>query len=90
MSAAMRQIATAVANKHGIPVEGLISGRRRATARIRQEAMYLMVEEKRWSLPRIGMFFAKDHTTVLHGHRAHKKRLAEAAAADLAAWGAAA
>lgn len=74
MSAAMRQIAQQVANRHGIPLEGLLTGRRRPTAHARQEAMYLMVEQKRWSLPRIGMFFDKDHTTVLHGYRAHKKR----------------
>jgi chromosomal replication initiation ATPase DnaA len=32
--------------------------------------------ENRYSLPMIGAFLGMDHTSVLHGERAHKKRLA--------------
>lgn len=50
----------------------------------RQAAFYSCREVRlenglpRWSLPQIGRWFGgRDHTTVLHGVRQHKKRLAE-------------
>lgn len=82
----MKTIATAVAAKYGSSVEELMSdARQRAVVWPRQEAMWLMREEKavngkpRYSLPQIGHFFGRDHTTALHAIRAHEKRLAEAA-----------
>lgn len=76
MTPAMSAIAERVARKHRMPVSAMLSDRRfRELVIARQEAMYLMVEERRWSLPRIGSAFGLHHTTILHGHRAHKKRL---------------
>lgn len=83
----MRAIARAVAARHRMTLDEMMSASRvRRLARARQEAMYLMVKAERWSLPRIGMFFGKDHTTILHGARAHERRLEEAKAADRASW----
>ncbi|MDI9407797.1 MAG: helix-turn-helix domain-containing protein [Candidatus Pacebacteria bacterium] len=42
-------------------------------SRPRQEAMLIM-HEAGYSMPRIGRFFHRDHTTVLHGIRAAKAR----------------
>lgn len=72
----MAAIAQRVAALHGLEVEQLkYGGRAPRYSWPRQHAMYEMVEAGRWSLPRIGMFFGgMDHTSVLHGHRAHKRR----------------
>ncbi|GEM_PF-6006186 len=74
----MDMIAQAVAEAYGISVEDL-KGRRihKGHARPRQHAMYLMAQYSHLSLPMIGRFFDRDHTTVLHGVRAHERRMAE-------------
>jgi chromosomal replication initiator protein len=63
------QILDTVANHFGVEVaafEG--SSRRRAIARPRQVAMYLLREETGASLPQIGALLGgRDHTTVLYG-----------------------
>jgi chromosomal replication initiator protein len=45
-------------------------------AQPRQIAMLLAREFTKHSLPRIGTFFGRDHSTVLHGIDAAKKRIA--------------
>jgi len=71
----MASIAKRIAQLHGLSVEDLKTGGRAPRwSWPRQHAMYEMVEAGKWSLPRIGMFFGMDHTTVLHGYRAHKRR----------------
>lgn len=43
----------------------------------RQHCMYLMAQQDHLSLPQIGRFLGgRDHTTVLHGVRAHAARIA--------------
>jgi hypothetical protein len=74
----MADIAAAVALANDLTVTELKSADR--TARIawpRQEAMLAMQEEG-FSLPQIGRFFKRDHTTVLHGVRAAKLRMGAA------------
>lgn len=73
----MAGIAMAVAARHGLTVVELKSTcRRREIVWPRQEAIYEMVQAGRWSTPRIGMFFdGLDHTTILHSHDAHRRRL---------------
>ena len=39
----------------------------------RQEAMHLLARQG-WSTPRIGRLLGRDHSTVLHGIEAHKRR----------------
>lgn len=72
----MRGILSDVSWRHGVPVDALRGpDRRRWAVYPRQEAMYLMYKTGRFSLPQIGIFLGdRDHTTVLHGIRAHAKR----------------
>jgi hypothetical protein len=67
-----------VENFYGIS-EGDMRGprRSRALARPRQIAMFLARELTPASLPRIGMHYDRDHTTVLHACRVVAKRLTE-------------
>jgi chromosomal replication initiation ATPase DnaA len=78
----MRDIIERVAKKHRVTYLDLIGPTRKAPyPAIRFEAMWLCSEVKhfdgkpRWGLSQIGRAFNRDHTTVLHGVRAHKRRL---------------
>ena len=79
--------ATEVALKHGLKLSDLTGpARGRAIAHPRQEAMWLLKQQDRWSLLQIGQFLGgRDHTTVIHGIRKHEERMAEEAAARAAA-----
>lgn len=44
----------------------------------RQEVMWLAAKAGK-STPEIGRFFSRDHTTVIHGIRAHQRRIGAAA-----------
>ena len=82
-SSTMRSIVYDVAKRHGITPEDIVGhDRSHRFTHPRQEAMWLMREvrlsdgRQRWSLPRIAAHLGnRDHTTVLHGVRAHQKRL---------------
>ena len=65
-------ILQAVARYYGVSLEDLRGkARDRKVVTPRQVAMYLLREEARLSLPEIGhMLGGRDHSTVLHGHRA--------------------
>ena len=66
----MRDIACRVAERHGLTVDDLRgSDRTKRVAWPRQEAMAAIRETGRYSLPRIGKFFNRDHTTVIHAVR---------------------
>lgn len=75
----MARIAKRIAAARQVKIEELISPmRERRVAWPRQEAMAAMYDTGRWSYPQIGRYLGgRDHTTVLHGVREHKKRLAE-------------
>lgn len=77
------EIAQAVAQSHGCTVAEL---RSRTLSRMlieaRQEAYarcYALQSHRQgpYSLPRIGRFFGRGHTTVLHAVRVHAARIAE-------------
>lgn len=83
------EIAFCVAAKHGVTVDALrepsdkIGARKDSVSVPRQEAFWLARQQKRpdgsqrYSLPQIGRYFGgRDHSTVLHGSRAHQRRLA--------------
>lgn len=74
----VRQIIAETAADHRIPVDEMLSERRqRHLVYARQDAMWRIRQQTTFSLPRIGGFFGgMDHTTVLHGIRAHEARLA--------------
>lgn len=71
----MAQILAEVAEQSNVSVADLKSPARfRCIAWPRQEAMWRMVNEGRWSLPQIGRFFNRDHTTVIWAWRQVEKR----------------
>lgn len=79
----MKDIAADVAERHGLTVKDLTGrGRTRHLSHARFEAFWLCRQEKRsdglhrWSLPAIGRFFGRDHTTVLHGCGRHEELMA--------------
>ena len=83
----MASILAEVAAKHGLTVKDLRGPERsRRFSKPRQEAMWRMVEAKRWTLTQIGhQLGGRDHTTILHGWRQVEKRRAEAREIERAA-----
>lgn len=74
--AIMRRL-EAIAERRGVPMSLIMSDRRYSkVARARWE-MWAMLRDDGWSLPRIAAFFDRDHTTVLHGIKAHHSRKSE-------------
>lgn len=80
-------IASDVANRWGVSVLQIRGNSRlQNVTRARQEFMYLARQVKtqsgefRYSTPLIGKFIGRDHTTVLHGVKAHQSRLAASSA----------
>lgn len=79
----MKTITETVAARYRIKVSDLKGpARYRHVARPRQEAMWLMRQVRwadgtpRYSFPMIGAFLGgRDHTTIIHGVRAHEARL---------------
>ena len=64
----MADVLRAVASQYNIPPEAVRgSGRVREVVIPRQVAMYLIRELTGHSLPEIGSFFLRDHSTVMHG-----------------------
>lgn len=74
----MATITADVAALHHLTVEDLKGQQRvRSIAHPRQQAMAEMYATGCCSYPQIGMFLGgRDHTTVLHGKRAHERRMA--------------
>jgi chromosomal replication initiator protein len=64
------------ARKHNVTVVEMLSIRRKKGLVVaRQEAMYRLYAETSFSLPQIGAALGgRDHTTALHGVRAHAER----------------
>ncbi len=66
----------AIAERHGLPVEAVMGRcRQREYVLARQEAMWVLRNRLGDSLPRIGRLMGRDHTTILHGIRAHEARV---------------
>ena len=71
----MLEIAASVAGKHRLGVKDLKGQNKyRRVAQPRQEAMWEM-HQAGYSYPQIGRFLNRDHTTVMHGVRAHEARM---------------
>lgn len=77
------QIVDEVATRRQIsPCLIMSRSRARDAVEARQEAMAVAYSkkkwngERKWSLTRIGDYFGRDHTTVMHGIDAHEKRTA--------------
>jgi len=81
----MKEICQEISDLYGVSVDELLGPKRtKSISNARQHAMYLMAEQRHLSLPRIGSFFNRDHTTILHGVRAHKARMEAATSAEAA------
>lgn len=66
----MREVARAVIFYTGIAMTDILSRRKHpAFIRARHIAMFLCVDLTKRSFPEIGMFFDRDHSTVIHAHR---------------------
>ncbi len=71
-----RQVLIATAAVFDVPVAMILSQRRDApTATARQTVYFVLRERMGWTLPEIGRFMNRDHTTVLHGCRTAHQRL---------------
>jgi chromosomal replication initiator protein len=63
----MADYALPVAQRHGFTIAQLRThDRTRTISRARHEAMATVYATGFWSLPQVGRFFRRDHTTVLH------------------------
>jgi chromosomal replication initiator protein len=82
MSFTMREIATRIADKHGVSISDLkCESRVRKIAWARQEAYAEIQALTTFSTPQIGNWFGgRDHSTVIFGIRRHKEREAAAKA----------
>lgn len=75
----MRNIVREVAATHGITVAEMLSPRRFTKLVLaRQEAWWRCKKETTQSLPQIGAFFHRDHTTILSGIRHFERMLRDA------------
>lgn len=75
----MREAVKHIAARHGIDAKDIMSDRRnKQVVRARHEAIYYVKQHTTWSTPQIGTFFGgRDHTTVLHAIKQHRKRMRE-------------
>lgn len=70
----VRRLLRHVAGKHGLTADDLLTRERcRAVAWPRQEA-FSALYKRGLTLPQIGAWFGRDHSTVWHGIRAHEGR----------------
>ena len=61
--------------KHGVEVEDILSPlRSRPVVAARHEALHLCRTHMRISLTRLGLYFGRDHTTILTGLKRYEKR----------------
>jgi len=76
MKRALRQLVADIALIYGISTTDIYSKRRtRKICAARHHVMFEISHRTEWSLPQIGRFLDRDHTTVLHGIRLHKERI---------------
>jgi chromosomal replication initiation ATPase DnaA len=62
-----KRIVREVSQRHGVPEDDIMGPRRFAyIVPARREAMYRVFNELDWTMERVGRFFNRDHTTVLH------------------------
>jgi chromosomal replication initiation ATPase DnaA len=72
------EIIADVATRRGVTRREIMSGDRTArVSRVRHEAYAAVRAATRMSYPAIGRIFHRDHTTIIHGIRAHERRTKE-------------
>jgi hypothetical protein len=72
-----REALQAVSTRTCVPIADILGRNRRPPiAAARHEAVWRVRQATGWSLPRLGRFFKRDHTTVLHSLRKMEKHSA--------------
>ena len=78
----VRQLAREIATKHGLTPEVIFSRvKDDFTVMARQELAWRLSRivradgRRRFSMPQIGRYLDRDHTTIIHAIRAHEKRM---------------
>lgn len=70
-----RKVRAEIAEKFGLAIEEIMGEQRsKKIVEARHEIFWRLKKETKWSLPQIGRFMGRDHTTVLHGLRRYAKR----------------
>jgi len=70
-----RRMAKSVAERHGLKLPDILGNEKtKKVATARQEVMFEL-RDRGWSYAQIGQAMARDHSTILHGVKAHEKRL---------------
>jgi chromosomal replication initiation ATPase DnaA len=74
----LHAVAQAIAAEHALPVAALLGPSRLMHISHARQALYAALRARGLSLPAIGRFMGRDHTTVLYGIQAHRDRLVKA------------
>jgi len=70
-----RTVARTISATHGIDLTDVLGrSTKREISNARQEIMFAL-RQRGWSYPRIGQVLGRDHTSIIHGVRAHERRL---------------
>jgi len=71
-----RRVVKEVSEKRGVAVRDMMIQRRNIDfVMARYEVYWRLREETRWSMPQIGRFVGRDHTTILNGLRVYAEHL---------------
>lgn len=69
-----RKVVEEVSEKRGVSIDDMMSIRRNINfVMARYEVYWRLRHETRWSMPQIGRFLNRDHTTILNGLRVYAK-----------------
>ena len=72
-----------IAQKHSVPLAALREkGRSKLLVAARKDCYRYLRDQREWSLPQIGKYFNRDHSTIIHSLRSDEDR--EALNADRA------
>lgn len=76
MSAIFEEIVDGVCMEYLVSKRELLSDRRPAYIMPARQAAYYYAKNTGATLKKVAEFFSRDHSTILHGIRQHKKRMA--------------
>lgn len=70
----LNAIAQAIAAEYCLPLSTVLGRSRYAHVAAARQALYCALRDHGLSLPAIGRFMQRDHTTILYGIEAHRRR----------------
>jgi chromosomal replication initiation ATPase DnaA len=74
----LNAVARAIAAEYQLPLATVLGRSRTSHISEARQALYSALRAQGLSLPAIGRFMQRDHTTVLYGIQAHRRRLRSA------------